>query len=155
MQPIEKGLSGLHHNRRAINGLHGVSQIRRRENSNSVVHPVFADVESVPVSSRRSGPPQSADCVNLDDGVLSDTTQQRNTHIRDVREIRYCWHAWHGRAVWVHASRVRRGRPVAYCSLEHENSRVLEVPLWMLDVAACSKTQVSKLGFVSADSDDH
>jgi hypothetical protein len=44
---------------------------------------------------------------------------------------------------------------VAYCSLEHENSRVLEVPLWMLDVAACSKTQVSKLGFVSADSDDH
>ena len=35
---------------------------------------------------------------------------------------------------------------MAYCSLENENSRVLEVPLWMLDVAACSKTQVSKLG---------
>jgi hypothetical protein len=41
---------------------------------------------------------------------------------------------------------------VAYCSLEDENSRVLEVPLLMLDVATCSKTQVSKLGFVSADS---
>ena len=41
---------------------------------------------------------------------------------------------------------------MAYCSLEDENSRVLEVPLWMLDVAACSKTPVSKLGFVSADS---
>ena len=39
-----------------------------------------------------------------------------------------------------------------YCSLEDENSRVLEVPLWMLDVAACAKTQVSKLGFVSTDS---
>jgi hypothetical protein len=36
--------------------------------------------------------------------------------------------------------------------LEDENSRVLEVPLWMLDVAACSKTAVSKLAFVSADS---
>ena len=41
---------------------------------------------------------------------------------------------------------------MAYCSLEDENSRVLEVPLWMLDVAACSKTAVSKLAFVSADS---
>jgi hypothetical protein len=80
------------------------------------------------------------------------TTQQRNTHIRDLREILYCFHAWHGRAVWVHASLVRRGRAVAYCSLEDENSRVLEVPLWMLDVAACSKTALSKLAFVSAES---
>ena len=79
------------------------------------------------------------------------TTQQRNSHIRDVREIRYCFHPWHGRAVWVHASLVRRGQAVAYCSLEDESSRVLEVPLWMLDVAACSKTQVSKLGFLSTD----
>jgi hypothetical protein len=41
---------------------------------------------------------------------------------------------------------------VVYCSLEDENSRVLEVPLWMLDVAACSKIRVSKLGFVGTDS---
>ena len=47
---------------------------------------------------------------------------------------------------------IRRGRAVAYCSLEDENSRVLEVPLWMLDLAACSKTPVFKLGFVSTDS---
>src|SRR3954469_18989761 len=51
-----------------------------------------------------------------------------------------------------HASLIRRGRAVAYYSLEDENCRVLEVPLWMLDVAACSKTAVSKLAFVSADS---
>ena len=95
---------------------------------------------------------RAADCLCLGEGVGDDTTQQRNTHIRDVREIRYCFHPWHRRAVWVHASLVRRGRAVAYCSLEEENSRVLEVPLWMLDVAACSKNQVSKLGFVSTDS---
>src|SRR5438270_8337695 len=88
----------------------------------------------------------------LDGCVRNDTTQQRNTHIRDVREIRYCFHPWHGRAVWVHASLIRRGRAVAHCSLEDENSRVLEVPLWMLDVAACSKTALSNLAFVSADS---
>ena len=86
---------------------------------------------------------RSVGCRAPDDCVLGDTTQQRNTHIRDVREIHYPFHAWHGRAVLVHASLVRRGRPVAYCSLEDENGRVLEVPLWMLDLATCSKTQVS------------
>ena len=81
------------------------------------------------------------------------TTQQHSTHIRDLREICYSWHPWHGRAVWVHATRVKRGRAVAHCSLEDlHTSRVLEVPLWMLDVAACCKTRVSKPGFASAQS---
>jgi hypothetical protein len=81
------------------------------------------------------------------------TTQQHNTHIRDLREICYSWHPWHGRAVWVHATLVKRGQAVAHCSLEDvQTSRVLEVPLWMLDVAACCKTQVSKRGFASAQS---
>src|SRR5215469_10140781 len=82
-----------------------------------------------------------------------DTSQQHNTHIRDLREICYSWHPWHGRAVWVHATLVKRGRAVAHCSLEDiQTSRVLEVPLWMLDVAACCKTRVSKPGFASAES---
>jgi hypothetical protein len=82
-----------------------------------------------------------------------DTTQQHNTHITDVREICYSWHPWHGRAVRVHASLVRRGQAVAYCSLEDVPAcRVLEVPLWMLDVAACCKTRASKPGFASAQS---
>src|ERR1044071_5317683 len=98
------------------------------------------------------GKGRATDCLCLGEGVRNGTTQQRNTHIRDVREIRYCFHPWQGRAVWVDASLIRRGRAVAYCSLEDENSRVLEVPLWMLDVAVCSKTAVSKLGFVSTDS---
>ena len=81
------------------------------------------------------------------------TTQQHNTHIRDLREICYSWHPWHGRAVWVHATLVKRGRAVAHCSLEDvQTCRVLEVPLWMLDVAACCKTRVSKPGFASAQS---
>jgi hypothetical protein len=58
------------------------------------------------------------------------TTQQHNTHITDVREICYSWHPWHGRAVRVHASLVKRGQAVAYCSLEDVQAcRVLEVPL--------------------------
>ena len=84
---------------------------------------------------------------------VSFTTQQRNTHIRDLREICYPWHPWYRRAVWVHATLVKRGRAVAHCSLEDlQTSRVLEVPLWMLDVAACCKTRICKPGFASAPS---
>jgi hypothetical protein len=79
-----------------------------------------------------------------------DTTQQHNTHITDVREICYSWHPWHGRAVRVHASLVKRGQAVAHCSLEDlQTCRVLEVPLWMLDIAACCKNRASKTGFAS------
>jgi hypothetical protein len=82
-----------------------------------------------------------------------DTTQQHNTHIRDRREICYSWHPWHGRAVWLHASLVKRGQAVAYCSLEEvQTCRVLEVPLWMLDIATCCKTRVCKPGFAIAQS---
>src|SRR5215472_12178376 len=81
------------------------------------------------------------------------TSQQHNTHIRDLREICYSWHPWHGRAVWVHATLVKRGRAVAHCSLEDiQTSRVLEVPLWMLDVVACCKTRFSQPGFASIPS---
>jgi hypothetical protein len=101
---------------------------------------------------RQRGQGRATDYACLDGFSRRDTTQQRNTHIRDVREICYCFHPWHGRPVRVHASFVKRGQPVAYCSLEDVNSRVLEVPLWMLDVAACSKTQVSKPGLASTQS---
>ena len=81
------------------------------------------------------------------------TTQQHNTHIRDIREVCYSWHPWHGLPVWVHATLVKRGQAVAYCSLEEiQASRVLEVPLWMLDAAVCCKARTSKPGFASTQS---
>src|SRR5215471_3857220 len=84
---------------------------------------------------------------------LDGTTQQHNTHIRDIREVCYSWHPWHGRPVSVHATLIKRGQAVAHCSLEGvQTSRVLEVPLWMLDAADCCKTRVSKPGFASAQS---
>jgi hypothetical protein len=92
-------------------------------------------------------------CSCLGGCVLGDTTQQHNTHIRDVREVCYSWHPWHGQPVWVHATLIKRGQAVAHCSLEDvQTSRVLEVPLWMLDLSGCCKTRVSKPGFASAQS---
>ena len=89
-------------------------------------------------------------CLCPGDCARCDTTQQHNTHIRDIREICYPWHPWHGRAVRVHASFVKRGREVAYCSLEEvQTCRVLEVPLWMFDLATCCKSRVSKSGLAS------
>jgi hypothetical protein len=53
----------------------------------------------------------------------------------------------------VHASLVRRGRAVAYCSLgDIQTCRVLEVALWMFDVAACCKTRVAHPGFAATQS---
>jgi hypothetical protein len=102
-----------------------------------------------------SKPGQGRERVSLSLMVafLNDTTQQHNTHITDVREICYSWHPWHGRAVRVHANLVKRGRSIAYCSLEDvPTCRVLEVPLWMLDVATCCKTRLSQPGFASVQS---
>jgi hypothetical protein len=93
---------------------------------------------------------RSVHCPNFGGCARYGTTQQHNTHIRDVREICYDWHPWHGQTVQVHANLFKRGRPVAYCSLEDvPTCRVLEVPLWMLDVATCCKTRLSRPGFAS------
>jgi hypothetical protein len=81
------------------------------------------------------------------------TSQQHNTHISEHREVFYPWHPWHGRKVWVHTTLVKRGRAVAHCSLEDvQPFRVLEVPPWMLDVAACCKTRVAKSGLANVES---
>ena len=70
-------------------------------------------------SHRRISDPGRSACYRGLGGCVHDgTTQQHNTHITDVREICYSWHPWHGRAVRVHASLVKRGQAVAYCSLE-------------------------------------
>ena len=108
-------------------------------------------------SLRRFGPealpPRSAGCPILGGCAPSDTIHQHNTHIREPREVCYPWHPWHGGKVWVHTTLVKRGRAVAHCSLEDAQPfRVLEVPLWMLDVAVCCKIRVAKSGLANVES---
>src|SRR5262245_13100387 len=88
--------------------------------------------------------------LSPDDSVRSETTQQQNTHIRDLREICYPWHPWYGRTVAVRTELVRHGQAIAHCSLQDvQTDRGLEVPLWMFDIAVCSSTRMTKLGFAS------
>jgi hypothetical protein len=92
-------------------------------------------------------------CLSPDEDAPGGTTQQQNTHIRTLRAICYPWHPWHGRTVRVRAELIRHGHAIAYCTLEEvQTGRALEVPLWMFDVAICSRTRMVKPGFASAQS---
>ncbi len=62
-------------------------------------------------------------------------------------------HPWRDRKVRVHATLVKRGQAVARCSLEDvQPFRIVEVPLWMLDAAACCKIQASKFKVANVES---
>ena len=77
--------------------------------------------------------------------------RNRTPDIRTLGASCYPWHPWHGRTVWVRAELVRHGQAVAYCSLEDvQTCRVLEVPLWMLELATCSRTRISEAGGLRA-----
>ena len=66
------------------------------------------------------------------------TTQQRNTHSTESREVRYRWHPWFGLVVWVHLTRVIQAQDVVRCALTPElGAHATEIPLWMFDAAAC------------------
>src|SRR5215469_9724080 len=88
-------------------------------------------LDSAVSAAQPSRPGTGERCSFLDGSSPRETTQQHNTHITDVREICYSGHPWHGRAVRVHASLVKRGHAVAYCSLEDAPAcRALEIPVW-------------------------
>jgi hypothetical protein len=81
------------------------------------------------------------------------TTQQQNTHIGEPRDLYYPWHPWHDRKVRVHATLVKRGFAVARCSLEDVHPfRILEVPLWMFDAAACCKIRTAGSSVATVES---
>ena len=65
------------------------------------------------------------------------TSRQSNTHSTESREIRYPWHPWYGRPVWIHRAFVKAGQAVYRCSLEQNlEGPLLEIPQWMLDSGA-------------------
>ena len=65
------------------------------------------------------------------------TTRRYDTHSIDPRELRYPWHPWHGRPVFIRGVSERAGRAVFHCSLDASiGVRLLEIPQWMFDAAA-------------------
>jgi hypothetical protein len=102
--------------------------------------------------SLRCGPPEFA-YTTQGECDLRDTSDQHSSHIIELRQVWYPWHAWYGRRVSVHATLVRRGVAVAHCSSENAYPcRLLELPLWMLDSAVCHKVRPAKPGNVTVES---
>jgi hypothetical protein len=91
--------------------------------------------------------------LSLDGCVPNDTSQQQNTHIGEPGGIYYAWHPWYERKVRLHATLVKRGRAVGRCSLEDvQPFRILDVPLWMMDPAVCSKIRAASSRVASVES---
>jgi hypothetical protein len=68
------------------------------------------------------------------------TSRQSNAHSTESREIRYPWHPWYGRPVWIHRAFVKAGQAVYRCSLEQNLvGPLLEIPQWMFDSGACCR----------------
>jgi len=68
------------------------------------------------------------------------TSRQSNTHSTELREIRYPWHPWRGRSVWIYGAFVKSGWALYRCSLEqNQKARLFEIPQWMFDSGACCR----------------
>ena len=69
------------------------------------------------------------------------TTRRQNTHVTesvDQREVVYPWHPLGGPVVFVREVIEKASGAFARCrELGDRQGRVLEVPVWMLDAAAC------------------
>ena len=77
-------------------------------------------------------------------------SRQSTTHITEPREVLYLWHPWYGRSVWIYQTLTKNGAAICHCGLSQtRDSRALEVPQWMFDSAACSRTQIAPSGAVS------
>jgi hypothetical protein len=78
------------------------------------------------------------------------TSRQSDTHRIESREVRYPWHPWYGRAVWIDQAVVRGGRAMFQCRLElRQEQRSVEVPQWMFDAASCHWMRLGPIPSVS------
>src|ERR1700761_2439774 len=72
------------------------------------------------------------------------TTRRHDTHSIDSRELRYPWHPWHGRQVWIQRTSARGCVPVFQCSLDPgSGKRLLEIPQWMFDASVVCLIRLS------------
>ena len=68
------------------------------------------------------------------------TTDARNTHKTDLREVAYLWHPWHGQRVLVRGEARRGGSVVLRCVPDElKGFPTLEIPEWMFDSNLCGR----------------
>ena len=76
------------------------------------------------------------------------TTDHHKTHgtgAIDEATVAYGWHPWSEKRVRVHELIVRASGAIARCSrIDTPVARTQEIPLWMLDAAACGCSRATK-----------
>ena len=78
-----------------------------------------------------------------------DTRSQSNTHIIESEEVRYPWHPWYGRRVWIHEDLDKNGEGIRRCRSENDlRARPLELPAWMFDEERCRCMQIGSVARV-------
>src|SRR5262245_33794431 len=66
------------------------------------------------------------------EAASGDTRSQSNTHSIECEEVRYRWHPWYGRRVWIHGDLDKNGEGIRRCRSENDlSARPLELPAWM------------------------
>lgn len=76
-------------------------------------------------------------CLATGEGGIDGTSRQSNTHSIESREVRYPWHPWYGRTVWIYQSLKKHDRGVLRCRVEQDvRVGLFEVPEWMFETAA-------------------
>ena len=80
----------------------------------------------------------------MDDGDC--TTRRGNAHRTEKREVLYPWHPWAGCIVHLHEVIEKTVGEVVRCSHDcGASGRLLELPIWMFDRAACAPMRVETL----------
>jgi len=71
-----------------------------------------------------------------------DTNRRTNAHNTESRQLRYAWHPWFRRTVWIHGTLIKGGRPVHRCSLEEkQEAQLTEIPQWMFEPDTCCRVR--------------
>ena len=67
------------------------------------------------------------------------TTRRGNAHRTEERKVLYSWHPWAGCIVHIHEVIEKAAGDMVRCSGDNGVSgRLLELPIWMFDRAACA-----------------
>jgi hypothetical protein len=76
-------------------------------------------------------------------GVVRYTTRRGNAHRTEERKVLYPWHPRAGCIVHIHEVIEKAAGDVVRCSHDDDASgRLLELPIWMFDRAACAPMRV-------------
>lgn len=108
--------------------------------ANPRVAPTAGRGRQAGVQSRlRPASPRAGSCV----ADLGCRTRQHKTTLINVRAVRYPFHPWFGRDVFVCADFSRREQAVLHCRLDADAPRPLEIPAWMVDDTICATVTVT------------